>query len=509
MGESTFSASNVSSQPAGRDGLFQCSICHRLFPSDQVYTHGIITCKACFSQAQNGNGSPGAKSDGAQPPVQPSLKAPHSSGSTRLTLLPKITCPHCWRRFRPEELLWVSRHADLLGDQVLGSDAPLRFRPSRFTIEGHALDARGMACQTFACPHCHLVVPRPLIEAEPLFASIIGVPSSGKSYFLTAMTWELRRLLPAHFAVGFNDADPASNRTLNQYEETLFLQGDQERPVKLEKTDIGGLLLYDEIHLGQQVISLPHPFLFALRPSGRHPNAEAAGELSRVLCLYDNAGEHFSPGEDTTTSPVTQHLSKSRVLIFLYDPTQDPRFRAKCRGMSRDPQLEDGSPTRRQETILLETAARVRQYTSLPNTKKHDKPLLVVVPKADVWGPLIGLDISHEPIIPGAIAGGVLAGVDLDRVDNVSAQVRTLLLESAPEFVTAAEDFCSHVIYIPVSALGCSPEIQEGKEGLWVRSGKICPQWVSVPVLYMFARWSRDVIGGVRASAPRTNRAPG
>ncbi|HET6249863.1 MAG TPA: hypothetical protein VFE47_19390 [Tepidisphaeraceae bacterium] len=343
-----------------------------------------------------------------------------------------------------------------------------------------------------------------MIDSEPFFSSIVGVSASGKSYFLTAMAWELRRLLPAHFGITFNDADPSSNRTLNQYEETLFLQADDQRPVKLDKTDTVGQLLYDQIRLGQQIISLPRPFLFTLRPSGRHPNADAAARLSRVVCLYDNAGEHFSPGEDTTTSPVTQHLSKSRVLMFLYDPTQDPRFRARCQGASSDPQLGGTSPTRRQETILVEAATRIRQYNGLPNTKKHDRPLLVIVPKADVWGSLIDLDISIEPIIEGAVSGGVLDGVDLDRIEAVSTKVRGLLMEIAPEFVAAAEDFCSHVVYVPVSALGCSPELQEGKEGFWVRPGRIRPQWITVPMLYIFARWSRDLIGGVRPKKATT-----
>jgi len=106
-----------------------------------------------------------------------------------------------------------------MGDIVLGPDAASRFLPTRFTIGGDALDARGVNTQILACPHCHLVVPRAWIEVDPLFVSIVGVPSSGKSYFLTTMTWELRRLLPSQFAVTFSDADASTNRILNGYEE--------------------------------------------------------------------------------------------------------------------------------------------------------------------------------------------------------------------------------------------------------------------------------------------------
>ena len=78
------------------------------------------------------------------------------------------------------------------------------------------------------------------------------------------------------------------------------------------------------------------------------------------MCLYDNAGEHFQAGADQSAAPVTHHLEQSRVVMFLYDPTQDPRFREKCRPLSNDPQLQSVVRTQRQETILTETALRVR-----------------------------------------------------------------------------------------------------------------------------------------------------
>jgi hypothetical protein len=36
--------------------------------------------------------------------------------------------------------------------------------PRRFNVEGAAIDSRGFACHELACPHCHLVIARPLFE---------------------------------------------------------------------------------------------------------------------------------------------------------------------------------------------------------------------------------------------------------------------------------------------------------------------------------------------------------
>src|SRR5258707_10412881 len=111
-----------------------------------------------------------------------------------ITALPRTTCPHCWSNFAPADGLWISSHPDLLGDPRLGPEQAQRFLPTRFNVDGNALDARGLVCHNLACPRCHLPVPRVMLETEPAFVSILGTPACGKSYYLTALTWESRRL---------------------------------------------------------------------------------------------------------------------------------------------------------------------------------------------------------------------------------------------------------------------------------------------------------------------------
>ncbi len=76
---------------------------------------------------------------------------PHSEEIARqLRLVPRITCPHCWNQFPPDQILWVAANADLMGDSVLGPEKPRRFLPTRFNVSGQALDAKGTVCQTLA-----------------------------------------------------------------------------------------------------------------------------------------------------------------------------------------------------------------------------------------------------------------------------------------------------------------------------------------------------------------------
>src|SRR5208282_2992101 len=105
---------------------------------------------------------------------------------------------------------------------------------------------------------------------------------------------------------------------------------------------------------------------------------------------------HVGPGPPPT--PLTRHPPPLKVLMFLLDPTQDPRFRAQCKVISQDPQIVEPMQTVRQETILSEAAIRFRKHASLSAYQKCGRPLLVLVAKSDIWGKLIdGEDLTAEP----------------------------------------------------------------------------------------------------------------
>lgn len=398
-----------------------------------------------------------------------------------------VTCPHCWERFLPEQILWVSEHIELLGDPMLGPEQQQRFLPSRFTPAGDAIDARGLTCSGLACPRCRLPIPRSMLELEPLFLSILGAPSSGKSYFLTAMSWQLRKILPLNFKVSFTDADPSSNRALNECEESLFLNPQSARVLPLgnliRKTELQGEL-YDTVAYGQQTVSYPRPFLFSLQPQADHPAGDRAAAFARMLCLYDNAGEHFQPGQDTTSSPVTRHLALARAVLFLFDPTQDPRFRAVCRNSGSATSAQRDSRLSRQETILNEAAARVRRYAGLSQNAKYDRPLIVILSKFDEWAHLLGSSDTSDPWR----TVGNFTGVDLDRIESQSLNLRRLMLQYCGETVAAAEGFARDVTYIPVSSLGPNTELDPATGLLGIRPNNVQPHWVAAPLLYSLCR---------------------
>jgi hypothetical protein len=421
-----------------------------------------------------------------------------------LPLLRRTTCPHCWATFPPEEILWESAHSDLLGDPRLGPMQQLRFLPTRFNLEGNALDARGLVCTKLACPQCHLSVPRSLLEIEPLFVSILGTPACGKSYFLATMTWELRRLLRQAFGLMFTDADVVSNRHLNDYEAALFMHPRKEQYVAvadlIRKTELQGEL-YDTVMHGDQAVSYPRPFLFMLQPVEAHPFYQRSQEVARILCLYDNAGEHFLAGQDSAANPVTRHLAHSRFLLFLFDPTQDRQFRHWCQQQGLNaPSLSMGRISR-QEAVLNEAANRVRQLSGMSLDAKHERPLIVVVTKADAWLPLLGENgLLPDPWKPVGNSCSLQAEV----IEKRSEVLRNLLAQVCPELVSAAEGFARNVTYIPVSALGSAPLTDSSRQSLLMRPGDIRPYWVVVPMLYGLSRFLPGLIPVLRKKAAAT-----
>ena len=397
----------------------------------------------------------------------------------------RVTCPHCWHSFPPDETLWISAHSDLRGDPLLGEDEQQRFVPTRFNVKGFAADVKGAECRHLACPRCHLSVSRAFLEMEPLFISILGAPSSGKSYFLASMTWQLRTMLRDHFSLNFIDQDPLANDVLNGYEETLFNNPDRDKLVTLPKTEQQGEL-YVSVKLGEREVWYPKPFVFSVTLENTHPDYEKRNVYSRALCLYDNAGEHFLPGGDPMISP-TQHLALSEVLLFVFDPTQHPRFRERCQSQSADPQWGEHGFTHQQHQVVLEAAKRIRTHTGLPQNAKHSAPLVVVVTKYDAWRNLTrckGLDPSWviRPIRQS------LSALDLDNLRQISNEVRALMHDLAPEMVSAVEGFSEQVTYIPVSPLGQAPELNRKTGLLGIRPRHIKPMWVEIPMLYALNR---------------------
>lgn len=395
------------------------------------------------------------------------------------------TCPHCWTAFPSYEIRWVAHHPDLNDDpKVTGGQR--RFLPTMYDVHGNAIDSRGEVCTVLACPECHLEIPRDLVELPTTFFSILGSPSSGKSYYLTAALYRLRTTLSQHFNISFEDSDPTANQKVHEYEGTLFLNSGKSKLVALPKTELDGDL-YASVEMEPgRVVVLPQPFSFRMRLLPEHPNYVRIPMNGRAFCLYDNAGEHFLPNASTANSPGTKHLAVSKSLLFVFDPTQHHQVRRVLEGKVHDPQINSEARSTRQDQILTEAARRIRADRGLAPDERDTRPLIVVLTKYDAWSALVGsTELQTKWALSRSKDGFVRLNVK--QIRKLSRQFRIVMQKYCPEVVAAADAFSEDVIFIPCSALGCSP-VKQSDGQLAVNPSDVNPIWADIPLLYAIHR---------------------
>jgi len=398
----------------------------------------------------------------------------------------EFTCPVCWIRFDRGDVLHVATHESLKGDPVLGEEHMLRFTATRFNNAGQALDAMGIAAAELACPHCRRALPPSFLDLKQHIVSIVGAPSSGKSYYLSVLIKMLQSSLFTKFQSAFYDADPKENVRLTEMKNKLFSTASPEE-ASIAKTDLEGDMYVPVSRMGRKVM-MPRPFIFNIAPP------EGKQEPCAVV-LYDNAGEHFEPTRDSTASPGAQHVAAAAGILFLFDPTYNVEFRRRL-SPQKDPQLND-QRFDQQDTILAEMNARVKKLRGIDFRQRMDTPLAVTVGKSDVWGDLLGAEAFADPL-----SG---SGLDLDLVEQNSAKVRQLLYEIVPSVVANAEMISSRVMYFPVSAFGCSPEElspdpKTGRRRFSPDPHKINPRLVEIPMLWLLTQFEPGLLTTKRES---------
>jgi hypothetical protein len=354
----------------------------------------------------------------------------------------EFTCPVCWFRFDRGDVMNIAVHADLRGDPILGEEHMLRYYATRFNDRHQALDAMGLSSPECACPHCRRRLPPGFLDQPHHIFSIVGAPSSGKSYYLSVLVKLMQSTLFKNFSATFRDAAPDDNAVLNDMRNHLFSASKPE-DAYLAKTELEGAL-YETLPRQGRLVKLPKPFVFLI-------SSRKAPDDGFSIVFYDNAGEHFEPGSNTADSPGAQHISVASGIFFLFDPLYNPDFKARIKS-KEDPQLRQ-QRNDQQDVILSESEVRIKQILGLTTTERVATPMAVIVGKSDAWIDLLG----PEPLLPlfGKREGETI--VLTSNIDKNSDRIRDLLLDVCPAIIANAEEISSNVRFFASSPLGHPP----------------------------------------------------
>ena len=402
------------------------------------------------------------------PPPAPAEQAPPVID----TEYGEFSCPICWIKFDRGDVMNIAAHAKLRGDPMLGEFEMQRFQATRFNDRGIALDPMNIPAPDLACPHCRRKLPPGFLDLPQHIFSIVGAPSSGKSYYLSVLIRTLQKTLFKNFGVTLRDADPAGNAILNQMISRLFSQATPQ-DAYIAKTDLEGEL-YETLPRFGQKVKLPKPFIFKLS-NPRDPS----GDFSMVF--YDNAGEHFQPGRNSTDSPGAQHISVASGIFFLFDPLSSPDFLRKLPG-TKDPQAAQHRDEQ-QDVLLAEAEVRLKNLLGMDSSQRISTPLAVIAGKCDTWKHLLG-DTPLEPAIRDL-------KLDLPALRRNSARVRALLCDINPSVVANAEAISSEVMFFAISPLGTSPvrfTDHAGNEKFAPDPIRIAPISVDEPTLWILSQ---------------------
>ena len=375
-------------------------------------------------------------------------------------------CPYCRTVSDIGDALSVSVSPSLLGDPVLGVGEQSRFAPTNFTDNGLAIDAAGGVCTDIACPCCHMAVPQDLLTLRQIVMSVVGTAGAGKSVFLASSIWRCRQILRTQFGVGFCDLVPSCNSWIRAYEERLFFQQDDKKLQQIAKTDLQATNISRTVNLNGESVLLPMPSYFLLRGGG-------AVDEENCFVVYDCAGEHFLPNADVHSSLVTLHTLSADAILFLFDPSADPRLR---------PFLDRGTGTaanyaQMQNVLLAELAAKSKKYMGNRGRRKLKQPLVFAISKAD----LLHQELPMDAALYRKDGSGRFA-LDVEALRNLSNATEAFLDRHVPEVSATAHDISDNIWFVPMSALGHNP-MREG-----VRPCDIKPLWVELPVVFTLAR---------------------
>lgn len=152
------------------------------------------------------------------------------------------------------------------------------------------------------CNKCKMILPGGILDYKKYMRfSIVGVPQSGKSNFLTAMMYELMNDSRVPFVF-----EPISSDTKRIFQDNVNHMYNPDYPEPVDKTE--------------EHFEMPPPQLWKITDS-RHLNGNTRDVYS--LTYFDGAGEDYEKLDDR----VVRYLNGSKCLFILFDPLKELRIK--------------------------------------------------------------------------------------------------------------------------------------------------------------------------------------
>ncbi|SDA15454.1 hypothetical protein SAMN02910447_00932 [Ruminococcus sp. YE71] len=355
----------------------------------------------------------------------------------------KVICPYCYNKFPKSQIMWRCNSGKCIRPAALEEDSvyaeyhnitnPAEKRkphiiPDPKPKKGFVkCDKCGDDTNMQICPVCHSVLPK---TDENIVISVIGVPGSGKSYYVGTLIRQLRQYMSA-FGCSIKFTTDESRRMYEDRFETPF-----SKRIVLPKTKQP-----DE---NANIVGANLPILCDITDDRLK---------TRTFTFFDAAGENFE--NEAIMRYVAPYISHSAAIILLLDPTQIPAVANTL--VSENPNGVSGRRsvnTVSYEQVLNNTVEVIHSH--LKSKGQIDIPLAVGFSKWDL--------IENSPTLrpDGVITNPsphFMRGFSEEDCDNVSSEVEGLLAHwECQNFVMLARQQFKTVKFFGFSAIGADIE---------------------------------------------------
>ncbi|MBR1688014.1 MAG: hypothetical protein IJ710_05695 [Prevotella sp.] len=395
----------------------------------------------------------------------------------------KVTCPYCYEIFDSKDVMLRCRRCPEEEDNVyfaywekVDSENANKMQRHAYHIRHRFLRKDDMSCDVcgskdydYICPSCHNELPAKMVEDGAEIISVIGGPNSGKTHYIIALLYELRK---HGYEIGLD-------ATLEQVGEDKNWHTDEMYRKAIRTLNTNHEVLQKT---AQKSISLP--WIIRLDSTDPKKNERQDPKKSIYLVFYDTAGESFEDNKQIQAN--AQYLRQSKAVIVLFDTTSIPAIKDIL--LQKNEELGRSDADRDDFDITWNTLKRF----VIDNEAVKNKPVAFVLSKFDVvlkYHERLGFDCSSFLSPSGLVDKSYINGLNVfdmnqikDAHDAIASSMREWDMGAYPkEFKT----IFPIGRFFGMSAIGSKPN------GSIITTNSIRPYRVMDPLL-----WTMAKIGG-------------
>lgn len=293
-------------------------------------------------------------------------------------------------------------------------------------------DICGRTTHKLVCSFCGHDLPDTIRESETKIISIIGAKGSGKSYFVGAL---LRQIMEEGLLSFINDSS------------AMFISDGREIYNKRYKKNMDDGVPLDGTRLVTNIVRDNPPVLAQITSPKPRGFGKGKSLTSYTYSFFDAAGESFS--EPSVLASITPYIAHSEAIIFILDPRQIAEVnKTVSAAIPNLPPVSDDV----YENTVNSVADVIRNSKRLDSQKPIKVPVCVAFSKWDLL-------INTPNLLPADFminnpSTFSFRGFNADIIRNSSEEIRSLLREWAPGFLTTMEQQFEDVTYFGFSAWG-------------------------------------------------------